>query len=200
MWMICVKVGVELDEAEMTMIRELSTELGKSIASARRGQRHDMRFAPGAGDVTLSRLVQGVEALGEGKRQVADTFEILPMGVLVADVWGHIVRINGAMRTQLATLLPSGIPSNDLCAVLSHITGRPLSGVHEIMRAVVRSGETFRLRSPQNEGASASYLLMAMRREVPGDSLVSGDPTTHLMLMIVPDPHEPAVDVLSWSA
>ncbi|MCX4245303.1 CHASE2 domain-containing protein [Paraliomyxa miuraensis] len=203
MWMVCVPKDMELDGSEIDAMERLGTELGRSIAAMRRANSQGVPDAMGGADVStrLTQLVEGVEALGEDKQQVVGTFEALPVGLLIADVWGHILQINAALREQLAIELPDGIPNNDLCAVLSKITGTTIKGVHDIMRTVVRAGKTCRLRPRSSEERSTTYVLMPMRHHGQGteDELQAGGSATRLVLVAIPNDLE-SLDMLIRSA
>lgn len=200
MWMVNIEKGTELDDAELEAMEQLGVELGRSIATARRAHNQGVPTAIGSADVSarLTRLVEGVEALGEDKQQVVGTFEALPVGLLIADVWGHIIQINAALRERLAEELPDGIPNNDLCAVLSKVTGNTIKGVHEIMRTVVRAGKTCRLRPRPGEERSTTYVLMPMRKGLDDDSQAGGA-ATRLVLVAIPNDLE-SLDMLIRSA
>jgi len=208
MWMINLPENTELDAAEMELIEDLGAELGRSIADARRGQGHDGAPALVPRSITdrLSTVIHEVEALGEDKRRVVDTFDSLPIGLLVADIWGRVVRVNAELHAMLSTDLPEGIPNDDLRAVISRLTRRTLPEVHEIMRTVIRSGETFRFRAMTDGDRGTSYLLMPMRRRSarPTHHAEDGgrpdEGAIHLVLMAMPDDLDRVVDLVARSA
>lgn len=201
MWMVGLQKDDELERSDKALIEQLGGELARSIAAARRGKPLGEAL-PSSGDMAqrFAELIVGVQALGQDKHRIVDTFDALPMGLLVANIWGHIEQSNAALRTELADQFPDGIPNNDLRAVLARLTGTSLEGVHGIMRTVVRTGNTYRLRSPDADRGDASYLLMPMQTEGTGDGHASSEPATHLVLMIVPENMGPTVDMLVRTA
>ncbi|MEM7158549.1 MAG: CHASE2 domain-containing protein [Myxococcota bacterium] len=198
MWMVGLDKQTELERSDKTLLEQLGHELGRSIAAARRGKPFGESLPLSSGDMAhrFAQLIHGVEALGQDKRRVVDTFDALPMGLLVANIWGHIVQSNAALRSELADQFPDGIPNNDLRAVLSRVTGTSLEGVHGIMRTVIRTGNTVRLRSAEANARDSSFLLMPMQTEGSTGAHASSEPATHLVLMIVPEDMGPTVDML----
>lgn len=196
MWLVSLMNDVELKPAELDAMEQLGFELGRSIAEARRAEQ-EARAAVDAGNVTsrLSRLLSGMEALGEDKQRVLDTFDALPLGLLIADMWGHVLQQNPAIQQRLAFEFPDGIPNNDLTGLLARITNQPLTGVHELLRAAVREGKTFQLRMQRSSGREATFLLMPMRTGGSDESHTGAGSTTRLVLIAVPDLLDELMDV-----
>jgi CHASE2 domain len=188
MWMVNLAEDVVLAPAELEAIEQLGIELGRSIAEARRAQQ-EARAAIDTADVTtrISRLRTGMEALGEDNQQLLAMLEALPLGLLVADVWGHVLQRNGAVGRQLALTRPEGVPGDDLHAVLSAITDKPMEGVRELMREVVREGKTLRLHTHHAGHGDATFLLMPMRSGASDGLHAASSGTTRLVLIAVPD-------------
>jgi CHASE2 domain-containing sensor protein len=188
MWMVSLPHGVELAPSELEAIEQLGKELGRSIADLRRAEEESRSlFESSNVGMRLSHLFSGMEAIGEEKQRILDMFEALPLGLLVADVWGHVLQQNPEIQRRLALELPDGIPNNDLCAVLSRISGRSIEGVHGLMRATVREGKVFRLPVRRAVGREATYVLMSMRSGSSDESSTVVDATTRLVLIAVPD-------------
>lgn len=188
MWMVSLPHGVELTPSELEGIEQLGMELGRSIAELRRAEDESRSLIDSSNvGMRLSHLFSGMEALGEEKQRILDMFEALPLGLLVADVWGHVLQLNPEIQRRLALELPDGIPNNDLCAVLSRISGRSIEGVHALMRATVREGKVFRLPVRRAAGREATYVLMSMRSGTGDESSTVVDATTRLVLIAVPD-------------
>lgn len=194
-WLVNLAGDVPLSAADQVSIEELGAEMGRAIAGHRhdREERGPLHFPSGANlEEGIDIVMRGIEALGEDKRQVSGLFDSLPLGLLVADVWGHVERVNNSMRDRLAVDFPDGIPGDDLRAVLARTTGSSLTEVHAMMRRVVRTGDMCRLQSRRDVDAQvtgrASFVLMRLRQPAdPGSFSPTDTGTTHLVLLSRPE-------------
>jgi hypothetical protein len=146
-WMLNVHPQVDLDEEELTAIEKIGRQMAQTIAGRR--VRDGQLDEPEAGDVsgTMRVLRQGIETLSHSKDWARALAEQLPVGLMVASIFGNIEFQNEAMQAHLELDFPEGPPNNDIRAVIAQLTGSTMDEAHEMMRDVLRSGRVLKLQS-----------------------------------------------------
>lgn len=142
-WMINLPEDVTLTESDVREMESIGLEIGHAIARMR-SQAPGSQVLGGVAPLHVRRQIdlirRGIEVLHQGREWGGQVLENLPVGLLVATVWGQIRDVNQRMRDRLADEFPDGVPDDDLRAVLARATGGTLSKAHDLMRTVVREG------------------------------------------------------------
>jgi hypothetical protein len=146
-WMLHLDPEIGLEEEDIADVERLGRQMAQSIATRR--LREVQLNEPEAGDLsgTMRVLSQGIETMSHSKDWARALAEQLPVGIMVATIFGHIEFQNDAMREHLALDFPDGPPNEDIRAVIAQLTGSTLKEAHEIMRDALKSDSIHKLQS-----------------------------------------------------
>ena len=146
-WMLNFDPHTELDEEHIAEIEKIGRQMAQAIVGRR--AREASPSEPDAADMsgTMRVLRQGIETLSQSKDWARALAEQLPVGLMVASIFGNIEFQNESMREHLALDFPDGPPNNDIRAVIAQLTGSTMDDAHEMMREVIKSGRVLKLQS-----------------------------------------------------
>jgi len=137
-WIINVPKTSELTERDLEIIDGLAAQLSLALerrrlarlgVTAGRSAPADGRLVAEIGDAR--RLA---DALARDRQQLHDLVEWLPVGVLVANVWGEIELANEKMRRFVAVFGVAEPRRIDLVALLSRISGESSDNARDVLR------------------------------------------------------------------
>jgi hypothetical protein len=137
LWVINFRKGVEVPNSTLRMIELLADQLALTMERHRIRELRDVRDS--VRESLLLRPIQetrtSMQFFAHEQTNLARMFESLPIGVLVATLWGEIEYINSAMRRFLTSLQVESNKQNSLPDLLSALTSASETEVHEtVMR------------------------------------------------------------------
>jgi CHASE2 domain-containing sensor protein len=153
LWVINFRKGVEVPNSTMRMIDLLAEQLALTMERGRIRQLRDVRDS--VRESLLLRPIQetrtSMQFFAHEQTNLARMFESLPIGVLVATLWGEIEYINSAMRRFLSSLHVDSAKQNSLPDLISALTSASETEVHETVMRLF-SGSPFVELSCHSDG------------------------------------------------
>lgn len=153
LWVINFRKGVEVPNSTLRMIELLADQLTLTMERKRIRQLRDVRDS--VRESLLLRPIQetrtSMQFFAHEQTNLARMFESLPIGVLVATLWGEIEYINSAMRRFLSSLHVDRTKQNSLPDLLSALTDASETEVHETVMRLF-SGSPFVELSCHSDG------------------------------------------------
>ncbi|WP_428268497.1 CHASE2 domain-containing protein [Haliangium sp.] len=137
LWLINYRKGVEVSSNTLRIIEHLAEQLALTMERRRirrlLGQRSSVRESLLLRPIHETR--NSVQFFAHEQSSLAQMFESLPVGVLVATMWGEIEYVNAAMRRFLSVLHVDGSTQRSLPELLTALTHASEPEVHEtVMR------------------------------------------------------------------
>ena len=178
-WILNVPQHREFGAQDEAMVEVLAEQL--SVLLLRRRLEAGPATALGTGrrppPATTDRTLR---ALAQRQRRMGAVVEQLPLGVLVATLWGEIQLHNGALDRVLAGHGAQSSLQGDLADVLVALTGFAREDALAAMRAVVFESPSLAFRGRAPTGGSAAphdIVLSRVSYEVvaPGEELAPGE-------------------------
>jgi hypothetical protein len=159
LWVINFRKGVEVPSSTLRMIELLAEQLALTMERQRIRQLRDVR-----GNVRESLLLRPVQEtrttmqfFAHEQTNLARMFDSLPIGVLVATLWGEIEYINSAMRRFLTSLHVDSSKQNSLPDLLSALTEASETEVHETVMRLFSGSPFVELSCSSAAGMDSSY-------------------------------------------
>lgn len=136
-WVLNYRKGVEVSSNVLRMIELLAEQLSLTLE-----RRRVRKLRSGRGAVRESLLLRPIQEMRTSMQfftheqsNLSRMFESLPVGVLVATLWGEVEYINAAMRGFLAALHVDSAKQHSLPELLAALTDASEAEVHEtVMR------------------------------------------------------------------
>lgn len=159
LWVINFRKGVEVPNSTLRMIELLADQLALTMERKRIRQLRDVR-----GEVRESLLLRPIQEtrtsmqfFAHEQTNLARMFESLPIGVLVATLWGEIEYINSAMRRFLSSSHVDRTKQNSLPELLSALTDASETEVHETVMRLFSGSPFVELSCPADGDIDRSY-------------------------------------------
>ncbi|GAB4557861.1 MAG: hypothetical protein Tsb0020_02350 [Haliangiales bacterium] len=190
LWVINYRKGVEVPRSTLQMIEHLAEQLALTIERRRIRRLFDVRGKEREG-VMLRPILEtrtSVQFFAHEQSSLTQTFESLPVGILVATMWGETEYVNAAMRRFFTTLSVDGVEQRSLPDLITALTDATEQEVHD---TVVRlfSGSPFVELACHSDITASYQVILSSLSAAPlmaeGDASVS--PTTalsHLVLTV----------------
>jgi hypothetical protein len=165
-WILNVKKDVQISDAQLRLLTALTNQL--ALERERRLTRPE---AEGGGVALGSTLVDAVHAvhneslrLGQIHDRHLAVLEHLPVGVLVASLWGQVEYSNQAMRRFL---VGAGMDTPDdlgLVELLQRLTGVDAGAVRDVVRELASGGAAVRLEARVADAVQAQRYELVLAR------------------------------------
>lgn len=143
-WVLNYRKGVEVSSSALHMIELLAEQLShtlerrrvRKLRSVRGAVRESLLLRP------LQEMRTSMQFFTNEQSNLSRMFESLPVGVLVATLWGEVEYINAAMRSFLTSLHVDSAKQHSLPELLSALTDASEAEVHETVMRLF-SGSAF---------------------------------------------------------
>ncbi len=159
LWVINFRKGVEVPNSALRMIELLAEQLALTMERHRIRQLREVRDA--VRESLLLRPIQetrsSMQFFAHEQTNLARMFESLPIGVLVATLWGEIEYINSAMRRFLSSLHVDSTKQNSLPDLLSALTDASETEVHDTVMRLFSGSPFVELSCHANGDLDSSY-------------------------------------------
>jgi CHASE2 domain-containing sensor protein len=185
-WLLNFAADAAPDAPRLELVKKLAQEL--AFALARRSLRAAAPAAPagawahllGDGRFTgeLDELGVLVRAQHQQQQEMTALGEHLPLGVLVATLWGEVRYTNAAMKRLVVEHGVEAGATHSLPELLAGFTGMATSGVHTALARLVREPQELRFHG--NEGASAHDFVLT---RLGADARATAEPGEQLLLL-----------------
>jgi len=198
-WILHVRADRSFEAADETVVQTLAQQLSAQLAQRRRS-------GTPAHEAGTERVLRG---FAEQQRRLAALMEQLPVGLLVATLWGEIRFRNDALQRLLASAPPDSAgpagPTDDLAAALVRLTDLDRAQALAAMRSVLVDRPSLTLpRTRAGAGRPPLDVVLSRVAWRIGDADAGAEPagllTTRFVLTVSPAAPQSAAPSASRAA
>lgn len=161
LWVVNFRKGVEVPSSTLRMVELLAEQLTLTMERQRIRKLRDVRSA--VRESLLLRPIQetrsSMQFFAHEQTNLTRMFESLPIGVLVATLWGEIEYINAAMRRFLSSLHVDSAKQGSLPDLLSALTDASEADVHETVMRLFSGSPFVELSCHSDADVDSSYQI-----------------------------------------
>ena len=210
-WVINFPLGAEVGPTQMQFVEQLADQIALAIERRRLedlvkgGASHQTLPSDGQLVAHVKDMREAALSLMQEQQGLATLFDRLPVGVLVATLWGEIQFANESMKRFMrgfSTLVDRDPQRLSLSPLLAELTGGSVSVVNEMLRELVAEGVPVRLsgQSKPTMGAAIDYEITISR--LGGAERSDDDEGMRLLsdfVVTVTEREQRRADVTDWS-
>lgn len=136
-WLLHMRTHQEISDDLLRTCEALGQQMASVIAE-RRGQQNDGDDeVVNRAQIAVLEVERDLQRLEKERSWAMQVIEQDPNPMLMASIWGPIELMNESMRQRVSLLFPSGVPDNDIRAVIAKLSGCNESQVQTLMRSAV---------------------------------------------------------------
>ena len=178
LWVINFRKNVEVPNSTLRMVELLAEQLTLTMERQRIRRLRDVRSS--VRESLLLRPIQetrsSMQFFAHEQTNLTRMFESLPIGVLVATLWGEIEYINAAMRRFLSSLHVDSAKQGSLPDLLSALTDASETEVHETVMRLFSGSPFVELSCHSDADIESSYqITLSSLSDAPLLAKVEGD-------------------------
>jgi hypothetical protein len=161
LWVINFRKNVEVSNSTLRMVELLAEQLTLTMERQRIRKLRDVRSS--VRESVLMRPIHetrsSMQFFAHEQTNLTRMFESLPIGVLVATLWGEIEYINAAMRRFLSSLHVDSAKQGSLPDLLSALTDASETEVHETVMRLFSGSPFVELSCHSDADVDSSYQI-----------------------------------------
>lgn len=162
LWVLNFPKDVQVDRSTLRLIEMLAEQISstmerqrmRKIFSARSSRRDGLLVRP------IQEMRSTFHAFSQEQGNFSKLFDSLPVGVLVATVWGQIEYSNAPMRRFLGSFDVGDVTQQDLPELLALLTDTSEADVHETVMHLLSGKPSVTLSCHAHAGLDPSYQVM----------------------------------------
>lgn len=136
-WLLHMKEEQELDDSFLRTCEALGRQMASVIAQQRGQQESTQDDQANRAQRAVLEVERDVKRLELERSWAMQVIEQNPSPILMASIWGPVELMNERMRERMSLLFPSGIPDNDIRAVVAKLCAGNQAQVQTLMRSAV---------------------------------------------------------------